>query len=283
MHLTKAVSKISLHGTQFLGDPETKCWAKIFWLSVLISGLSLLTNLSLELKSEFQRKNTKIELESSHSSLEEAVFPGIVICSYNHFRLSFVLWIHGLLVDDGVFDRLLIENGKWRAMTEDELTFREMLYKAFYAGRPYPMTPKENEMLKAILKNQVFVKYFEDFANKMNVERLNATHNVTLLMAKDIIDPDYELNDPSLIRSFFMEMSDQWELEKKFLSINWHGYWEENGEKLVKYDPVIATSQGICSWLGPLSKPDDDFILSWPNGVVPGCLFNLNSNLCLSL
>ena len=268
MSLAEAVSKLSIHGTQYLGD---KSWfSKLFWFIVIVSGFTLFIVLSLEIGKEFESKNTKLDLESGHSSLDDVVFPSIVLCNLNHYRLSFFLWLHDLLIKEGVMDEPLW-NGTWRKFDKKDNQFWRMLLKSFFSGGEESLTEFERKILKTILGIEEFQNYFKVFAEYVSQEKLKTSKlydNTTLIFAEDIMDDGYDYKDKDLIRSFMVELSSQWKLDNVFLSIKWYGSMID--QKLVKYDPVLATSQGVCSWLAPLPREQKNEILSWPLGVLPG-------------
>ena len=72
-------------------------------------------------------------------------------------------------------------------------------------------------------------------------------------------------------------------VEQRFLSINWFGNVDKNSKSLVKHNPIMSTSEGICSWLGPLSIPDDELLFTWPVGSVSGGNANMLNVLVLNL
>ena len=268
MQKTRHISKISLHGTQFLGDSDTSTCQKLFWLCVMMTGFTALTFMAIEIKNDFDRKNTKIELDSGHYPLDEVVFPGVTICSYNHYRQSFILWLHDLLIESGTFKSSLIEDGVWRPMTPKEITFQKMLHKAFYSGSKEKLTEDEEALLNQILENHQVKEYFKSFVQYVNQSSIQFTDS-ELLLTPRIVDEKYPVDDKRLIRSFMVQMSGQWDLHHRFISVEWHGSRNQS-QQLLKFNPVLASSQGICSFLGPLPQPDDDKILSWPTGVIPG-------------
>ena len=73
-----------------------------------------------------------------------------------------------------------------------------------------------------------------------------------------------------LLKRYIHQLSGQWKVEQRFLSINWFGNVDKNSKSLVKHNPIMSTSEGICSWLGPLSMPDDELLFTWPVGAVSG-------------
>ena len=93
MEVHKNCSKISVHGFQYITDPDAGKCQKIFWIFVVVSFVSLLVVLTINLEKDFLERNTKVELDNTNAPLDEVIFPGVVICSENQTRRSFIGWI----------------------------------------------------------------------------------------------------------------------------------------------------------------------------------------------
>ena len=59
-------------------------------------------------------------------------------------------------------------------------------------------------------------------------------------------------------------------MEDRFVSIKWFGNIDKKKKKYLKFNPILPTPNGICSWLAPLPKEDDSDLFTWPTGVVSG-------------
>ena len=99
---------------------------------------------------------------------------------------------------------------------------------------------------------------------KMCSERFSILVEVLRLIVQDALSNELEKVHVTV------ELSGQWKVEQRFLSINWFGNVDKKSKSLVKHNPIMSTSEGICSWLGPLSMPDDELLFTWPVGAVSG-------------
>ena len=125
MKVQRYCSKISLHGLQYMTDPDVGIWQKIFWAIAFLIFLSLLIILTQNLQREFLERNTKVELEDSNAPLDEVKFPGVVICSGNQLRKSFI-WSEIIrVVNDSGFLYLFRSGWKWEFYSYWKL-FREI-------------------------------------------------------------------------------------------------------------------------------------------------------------
>ena len=137
-------SKISLHGFQYITDQDVGVCQKIFWTMVLAGFMSLLILLTVNLQREFLERNTKVELEDSNASLDEVKFPGVVICSGNQLRRSFIVWI--------------VENLKNLGYSEEvEHSLTVVITKAFY-GSEFNLTEDEQKLLNVLMKSEFLSK-----------------------------------------------------------------------------------------------------------------------------
>ena len=249
-------AKISLHGFQYITDQDVGVCQKIFWSTVVVSFLSLLVMLTINLQNEFLKRNTKVELEDSNAPLDEVKFPGVVICSGNQLRRSFIVWI--------------VENLKKIGYSKDvEESLKVMILKAFY-GSEFNLTKYEEQLLNTLLNSEFLSNYFQFFARSLNVSAINVFPEATLLLHQNLLSSNISINDSKMIESYFTKMSGQWKYEQRFVSIKWFGNVDKGEKSKIKFDPVKYTSKGICSWLGPLPKQDDDNLFTWPSGVVSG-------------
>ena len=257
MEVISYFSKISLHGFQYLTDREVGNCQKLFWVIVIACCVSLLIMLSVNLEKEFLARNTKVVLDDTHASLSEVKFPGVVICSGNQVRRSFIEWI--------------VENlKKLGHPNESDELIKSMIFKSFY-GSNVPLTNHEKGLLEDLLNADFLKDYFKIFVRSLNVSAIDVFPDATLLVQPNIISSEFSINDKKMVESYFTKMSGQWKYDQRFVSIKWFGNVENRDKKsTIKIDPVKFTSKGICSWLGPLTKEDDEHLFTWPSGVVSG-------------
>ena len=262
MTASEYYTKLSLHGFQYLTDSGTGIFKKFFWLLVIAVGFTLLIYLGLNLQNDLTSKTTVMELEDRYAPLHDVIFPGTVICSPNKYRKSFVLWLHENLEKEDLF----------KGENISENLIKSMLDKAFFEGSKEPLTGKENDLLSQLLKSSFLQNYFDDFVKtitKASVDTYPGAHLTNIPFDFGNKSGIFIQNE-DLLKSYFHELSGQWKVEQRFVSINWFGNVDKNSKSLVKHDPIMATSDGICSWLGPLPRPDDELLFTWPIGAVSG-------------
>jgi len=103
----------------------------------------------------------------------------------------------------------------------------------------------------------------------LNVSAIDVFPDATLLVQPNIISSEFSINDKKMVESYFTKMSGQWKYDQRFVSIKWFGNVENRDKKsTIKIDPVKFTSKGICSWLGPLTKEDDNYLFTRPPGAL---------------
>ena len=256
MKVQRYCSKISLHGLQYMTDPDVGIWQKIFWAIAFLIFLSLLIILTQNLQREFLERNTKVELEDSNAPLDEVKFPGVVICSGNQLRKSFIFWIIENLKKLGYDNKV-------------KQSLYSMILKTFY-GSQKNLTVYERKIFNVLLNSEFFSNYLQTFVKSLNVSAISMFPEATLLLHQNLLTSDFSINDRKMIEAFFTKMSAQWKLEQRFVSIKWFGNIYKSEKSKIKFDPVKYTSKGICSWLGPLPKDDDEYLFTWPSGVVSG-------------
>ena len=253
MEVHKNCSKISVHGFQYITDPDTGKCQKIFWILVVVSFVSLLVVLSMNLEKDFRERNTKVELDDTNAPLDEVIFPGVVICSENQMRRSFIGWIAKNL------DKLDSIN-----------EIKQSLQKAFY-GSETNLINSEQKLLKILLNSEFLSNYFQSFINRLNVSKIDLYPEATLLPEPNVFPSNIAINDTKMIENYFSTISGQWKYEQRFVSIKWFGNVDKREKSIMKVNPIGYTSKGICSWLGPLTKQQEDLSI-WPSGVVSGTL-----------
>ena len=263
MEVLSYCSKISLHGFQYITDRNVGKCQKVFWILVIINFICMLVFLSNNLGKEFLERNTKVVLDDTHAPLADVKFPGVVICSGNQLRRSFIEWI--------------LENMKKLGHSDDiEETLKSMISQSFYGSNDFDrgninLTQQEKKLMEELLNADFLKDYFKFFAKSLNVSSIDVFPYATLLLQPNLISSEYSINDKKMVESYFTKMSGQWKYDQRFVSVKWFGNVEDRDKKSsIKFDPIKFTSKGICSWLGPLTKKDDDYLFTWPSGVVSG-------------
>ena len=256
---------LSLHGFQYLTDCRGGICKRIFWLLVILTGFCLLVFLGLKLREDLTSKTTDLELEEKYAPLHDVIFPGTVICSHNKYRKSFVLWLHKNLESE-----YKLKHDKF-----SQTCIKSMLDKAFFDGSEEPLTETENELLKDILRSKFLQDYFNEFVKTITRASVDTYPGAYLTNIRKYDFGNSTVGENAmlkevLLKRYIHQLSGQWKVEQRFLSINWFGNVDKSSKSLVKHNPIMSTSEGICSWLGPLSMPDDEFLFTWPVGAVSG-------------
>ena len=266
MKANECYARLSLHGFQYLIDSRG-IFRKVFWILVILLGFSLLIYLGIKLQNDLTAKTTDIELEDRYAPLHDVIFPGTVICSHNKYRKSFVIWLKKNLESE--YD---LRNDKF---SEDHI--KSMLDKAFFDGSKEPLTEQENDLLDDLLRSKFLQDYFNEFVEtitKESVEIFPGAHLTNIRkydFGNNSVGGNMMLKEErKKLKRYIHQLSGQWKVEQRFLSINWFGNVDKNSKSLVKHNPIMSTSEGICSWLGPLSVPDDELLFTWPVGAVSG-------------
>lgn len=270
MKANECCANLSLHGFQYLTDSRGGIFKKVFWSLVILIGFSLLIYLGIKLQDDLTAKTTDIELEDKYAPLHDVIFPGTVICSHNKYRQSFVLWLHENLENEYNSKHDKYNNDKF-----SDLNIKSMLDKAFFEGSVEPLNEKEDDLLTDLLRSKFLQDYFKEFVEtitKPSVDTYPGAH-LTNIRKYDFGNSSVNKNmmlKEKLLKRYIHQLSGQWKVEQRFLSINWFGNVDKNSKSLVKHNPIMSTSEGICSWLGPLSMPDDELLFTWPVGAVSG-------------
>ena len=265
MKANEYYANLSLHGFQYLTDSRGGICKKVFWILVILNGFSLLVFLGIKLQNDLTAKTTDIKLDDRYAPLHDVIFPGTVICSHNKYRKSFVIWLKKNLESE--YD---LKNDKF-----SENHIKSMLDKVFFDGSKEPLTEQEHDLLKDLLKSQFLQDYFNEFVETITKESVDIYPGAHLTniqkynFGNSSVSENMNLNEV-LLKRYIHQLSGQWKVEQRFLSINWFGNVDKNSKSLVKHNPIMSTSDGICSWLGPLSIPDDELLFTWPVGSVSG-------------
>ena len=270
MKANECCANLSLHGFQYLTDSRGGIFKKVFWSVVILIGFSLLIYLGIKLQDDLTAKTTDIELEDRYAPLHDVIFPGTVICSHNKYRKSFVLWLH-----ENLENEYNLKHDKYNNDKFSDLNIKSMLDKAFFEGSVEPLNEKEDDLLTDLLRSKFLKDYFNEFVEtitKPSVDTYPGAH-LTNIRKYDFGNSSVNKNmmlKEKLLKRYIHQLSGQWKVEQRFLSINWFGNVDKNSKSLVKHNPIMSTSEGICSWLGPLSMPDDELLFTWPVGAVSG-------------
>ena len=107
---------------------------------------------------DFTSKSTKIELEESHSKLQDVIFPGVAICNPNKIRKSFLQWISMSLKESG------------HNFLDKEIY--DLITKAFLGGSKKPLTKKAQTLMTILLRSDFFLSYYWDFVEEMNTSTI---------------------------------------------------------------------------------------------------------------
>ena len=265
MKANECYANLSLHGFYYLTDSRGGIFKRVFWLLVILIGFALLIFLGKGQIIKWTSKTTDIELEDRYASLHDVIFPGTVICSHNKYRKSFVLWLH-----ENLQSEYKLKDDKF-----SENCIKSMLDKAFFDGSKEPMDETENDLLDDLLKSKFLQDYFNEFVETITKPFVDTYPGayLTNIRKYDFGNSSVEGNmmlKEVLLKRYIHQLSGQWKVEQRFLSINWFGNIDKTSKSLVKHNPIMSTSEGICSWLGPLSMPDDEFLFTWPKGTVSG-------------
>ena len=265
MKANECCANLSLHGFQYLTDSRGGIFKKVFWALVILIGFSLLIYLGLKLQDDLTAKTTDIELEDRYAPLKDVIFPGTVICNHNKYRKSFVLWLHENLESE--------YNSKNEKFSEN--CIKSMLDKAFFEGSAEPLNEKETDLLEDLLSSKFLNDYFNEFVETITKPYVDTYPGayLTNIRKYDFGNSSVSNNmmlKETLLKRYIHQLSGQWKVEQRFLSINWFGNVDKKSKSLVKHNPIMSTSEGICSWLGPLSMPDDELLFTWPVGAVSG-------------
>ena len=282
MKANECYANLSLHGFNYLTDSRGGIFKKVFWLLVISIGFTLLIYLGLKLQNDLTSKTTDIELQDRYASLHDVIFPGTVICSHNKYRKSFVLWLH-----ENLQSEYNLKDDKF-----SEACIKSMLDKAFFDGSKEPMDETEKELLHDLLRSKFLQDYFNEFVETITKPFVDTYPGAYLTnirkydfgnssKAKCSTGSSVEGNmmlKERLLKRYIHQLSGQWKVEQRFLSINWFGNIDKTSKSLVKHNPIMSTSEGICSWLGPLSMPDDELLFTWPKGTVSGEILSKRTN-----
>ena len=126
----------------------------------------------------------------NHASLDKVIFPGLVICSPNKFKQSFILWIHDNLFKYhkmfGTFDDKIKSEDK-------EAQFLSMLLKYFFDGSEKPITKQEEEYYKTLTNSDFIWNYFHNFTLSLNTSSIDISDDTTLLIPSDIVEIDFPI------------------------------------------------------------------------------------------
>ena len=172
----------------------------------------------------------------------------------------------------------LVVEGKERTWTVEENQIFDQINKLFFFGSKDELQNIDFENLAIFLNSSFIWDYYWDFLNYLNKSRVShplekdSISTPELLMAKHIINKDVEFyKQESVMGSYIAQLSGQWRIYQQVPDIRWFGSTNQSAShSQAKVDPIMATSQGICSWLAPLSSVDDQDLWTWPKGVVPG-------------
>jgi hypothetical protein len=79
----------SLHGWQYL-DSESKRWRKIIWAIFILASILASVNFLHKAFEEYVNATTVTSIDSTTASLNDIIFPSVIICNVNQVKSSFL-------------------------------------------------------------------------------------------------------------------------------------------------------------------------------------------------
>ena len=211
------------------------------------------------------------QIAETNANLSEVIFPGVVVCNNNQFRRNFVYWIINELKKDGKLGPdPIIKDGVKRSLNKEEQKVFDLIRGDYFEGSGLSKSV-EHERLKKSILNSLFLKdYFLDFLRKMKLKILNETKhgiNTTFIFHTDF-DDSLSTKGPG---TFLVAMVGQCKRTQMIPHIGWKGNLnksEKNNKIFV--DHLQATTSGVCSWIAPLTNPNNEITEEWPKGAISG-------------
>ena len=137
----------------------------------------------------------------------------------------------------------------------------------YFEGSEFLKNVGQKSLKKNIFNSVFLKKYFLNFVQQWKNKTLDETH--------DGMNITYILNTKSFSNMgpdmFLVEMAGQWKRKQMIPHIVWKGALsktEKNNQIVVDY--LLATTFGVCSWIAPLSKTNDENNEKWPKGSISG-------------
>ena len=124
-----------------------------------------------------------MELEESHSRLQDVIFPGVAICSPNKIRKSFLQWISKSLNESG------------HHFLDKEIS--DLIKKAFLGGSKNPLTKRAQNLMTTLLNSNFFREYYWNFVREMNTSTID-TDGTTMMLREVPIQFHLKTQNPSI-------------------------------------------------------------------------------------
>ena len=280
-NLQEFASSASIPGLHNVGGHH-KHWAqRLFWSVAFAGALSFFLIGCYTLIMDFSTKTTQIISEDRHASLDEVFPPSLVVCNNNEFSKSFVYWIIESLKSEGIMNQT---TGPHIQATDEEQIVFDKVRGFFFRGLDRNLTEYEEFIKSYILQSTFYKDYVKLFLNVAMAKKFNISRESNVFVYNKLQDKlqvkDSDNIEIKLSETIFGELSTQWQEGQMIVNMEWSGARKREEEKPnILLEQGFGTSDGICSWITPMSG---DFTLDFLS-LKKGALFGQNHGLTVML